>query len=67
MRIPLPFGLIAIFISFCLFYYFNQKNKIKKQLRRERLEEKQQELLATLRKKANTEQEAQGSDTTKVQ
>ena len=64
MHIPLPYGLIAIFITFCIFYYTNQKHRIRKEQRRERLEEKQEELLQTLRNRTNKEQGVEGSDTT---
>ena len=41
-------GLIAIFISLGLFYYFNHKARIKKEVRRDRLKEKHQDYLNTL-------------------
>lgn len=54
----LPGGLILIFIALSLFYYFSQKTKIKREQRRERFEEKQQELIEMLQKK-NTEEPSQ--------
>ena len=48
MRINLPWGFIAIFVSLSLFYYFNQKNKIRKDERRARAKEKHQEYLQSL-------------------
>ncbi len=48
MNVPLPGGLIAIFISLSLFYYFNQKTRIRKEGRREKLKEKHQEYLDSL-------------------
>ena len=50
MSIPLPYGLIAIFIALCLFYYVNQKNRIRKEDQRERMQKKQEEMLNALRK-----------------
>jgi hypothetical protein len=52
MQIPIPLGLIAIFISLFTFYYFNKKARIRKQERRERLNEKRQEFLDLVLKKA---------------
>lgn len=51
MHITLPYGLILIFIALSFFYYTIQKARIRKQQRRERLEEKQEELLQSLRNK----------------
>ena len=54
MRIP--WLLILVFFSIASFYYFNEKRKIKRDQRRESLDEKREELLETLRrsKKDNT-------------
>ncbi|MEP7372627.1 MAG: hypothetical protein ABI675_04510 [Chitinophagaceae bacterium] len=46
----IPVGLILIFFSLVTFYYFNQKRKINKENRQERLEEKREQLLNALRK-----------------
>lgn len=43
--------LTTIFIALSLFYYTIQKTRVRKQQRRERLEEKQEELLQSLRNK----------------
>jgi len=48
MQINSPYLFIAIFISLSLFYYFNQKIRIRKEERRERLKEKHQEYLNVL-------------------
>jgi len=45
MQIPIPWGLIAIFISLVSFYYFNQKKRLKNQDRRNRLNEKRHEYI----------------------
>jgi phosphotransferase system glucose/maltose/N-acetylglucosamine-specific IIC component len=45
----IPVGLILIFFSLATFYYFNQKRKINRENRLERLEEKREELLNALR------------------
>jgi uncharacterized ion transporter superfamily protein YfcC len=54
-QIQIPWGLIAIFISLSLFYYFNQKNKIKKEERREKLNESRQQLLDSMLKTKSEE------------
>jgi len=48
MSLPIPWGLMAIVISLSLFYYFNQKTRIKKEERREKLKERHQAYLDTL-------------------
>ena len=48
MQINFPYLFTAIFASLSLFYYFNQKNKIRREERRERLKEKHQEYLSAL-------------------
>lgn len=48
MQINFPYLFIAIFVSLSLFYYFNQKNRIRREERRERLKEKHQEYLSAL-------------------
>lgn len=45
----IPIGLILIFFSLATFYYFNQKRKINRENRQEKLEEKREELLNALR------------------
>ncbi len=45
----IPIGLILIFFSLATFYYFNQKRKIKRENQEERMEEKREQLLRTLR------------------
>lgn len=60
MQILIPWGLIAIFTSFSLFYYFNRKAQIKRQERRDKLNEKRQELLdAILKSKRDNKDEHQ--------
>lgn len=48
MRITLLWGLIAIFISLSLFYYFNQRARMRREERRDRLKEKHQEYIDSL-------------------
>ena len=48
MQINFPYLFIALFVSLSLFYYFNQKNRIRREERRERLKEKHQEYLNAL-------------------
>lgn len=48
MQVQIPWGLIAIFISLGAFYYFNQKTKLRRKARRDRLIEKRQEYLDAL-------------------
>ena len=48
MKANLPWFLIAIFISLSFFYYFNQKNRIRKDERRARAKEKHEEYLQSL-------------------
>ena len=48
MKIPIPWGLILIFISLSLFYYYNQKRKNKKEDRRDKLNESRQDFLNSL-------------------
>ncbi len=48
MQVQIPWGLIAIFISLTAFYYFNQKTKLRRKARRDRLIEKRQEYLDAL-------------------
>lgn len=50
MNITGLWGLMAIFVSLSLFYYFNQKAKINREERRERSKERQQNHLDTLLK-----------------
>lgn len=47
----LPVILLSVFIALSFFYYFKQKQKIRREERRDRLLEKQQELLEALRNK----------------
>lgn len=47
-RFNLPWMLIAVFVSLCIFYYYNQKARIRREERRERLNEKRQEFLDAL-------------------
>lgn len=54
----LPWGLAAIFISLFLFYYFSQKNKIRKKEQRERLREARKEFLNSLIKSSENEKDA---------
>jgi hypothetical protein len=45
----LPIGLILIFFSLATFYYYNQKRKINREARKDRLQEKREELLKAIR------------------
>ncbi len=47
MEINIPVGLIAALFSLTTFYYFNRKNKMKKQIRRDGLNEIRKELHAS--------------------
>jgi len=47
----IPYGLIAIFIALSFFYYVNQKSRIRREERKDRLIAKRQELLDSLVKK----------------
>ena len=58
MQIALPWTLIAIFISFYLFYYFNQTAKINREEKRERLKEKHQKYLDSLLKSLSKNDQA---------
>ena len=49
MQLLLPIGLILIFFALATFYYFNQKRKISREARQDRLEEKREELLNAIR------------------
>lgn len=51
------FILVTIFISFSIFYYTLQKGRIRKQQRLERLKEKKEGLLQTLRSNTNNKPE----------
>jgi hypothetical protein len=51
----IPGGLILIFISLSLFYYFNQKARQRREARKDRLEQKQQELIEMSREKNKEE------------
>lgn len=55
MQIKIPWGLIAIFISLSLFYYFKQKRRIKNEERRERINESRQQLMDSLIKSKSAE------------
>lgn len=49
MEIRIPWMFILIFIALSLFYYFNQKSKIKREQRKNTLEQKKEDLLMSLR------------------
>lgn len=51
MNISIPAGLLLIFFSLATAYYFNEKAKIKRNNRREKLKEMQEELLEAVRRK----------------
>jgi len=51
MTIYVPWGLIAIFISFYLFREFNRVKKAKRENRREYMNERRKELLDNVLKK----------------
>lgn len=51
LNIVVPWGLIAIFISFYLFKEYNRVRKAKRENRREYMNERRQELLDNLLKK----------------
>jgi len=62
MRIQIPWGLIAIFVSLSLFYYINRRSTIRRQERRDRLDEKRKEYIDVLLKtKKPTEKDDQES------
>lgn len=63
MRINLPWGFIAIFVSLSLFYYFNQKNRIRKDQRRARAKEKHQVYLQSLIEKGKVKSSQNSEDT----
>ena len=44
----IPWGWIAIFVSLALFYYFNQKTRIRREERRDRSKERHKEYLDSL-------------------
>jgi hypothetical protein len=48
MGVSIPGGLILIFISLSVFWYYNQKAKIRKEERRERLHESRQKLMDSI-------------------
>jgi len=48
MTIRIPWFYIAIFVALCLFYYVNQKTKIRRDARRDRLREAREEYLNSL-------------------
>ena len=59
MQIPIPWGLIAIFISLGTFYYFNRKAQVKRQNRKDKLNETRQAFLDTiLKNKASRDDDA---------
>jgi hypothetical protein len=47
----LPVSLILIFIALCAIYYFSHVNRIRREKRRERIEERRQQFLDSLLKK----------------
>jgi hypothetical protein len=49
----LPFMLILIFLTICFIYYFNQKQKIRRDERREQMRMKQEELLRRIQNQEN--------------
>lgn len=51
MMTYIPGGMILVFIALFLFYYFDQKSKIRRREKREALQEKRQEQLDALLKK----------------
>ena len=57
--------LIVVFIGFGLMYYMQQRQRIRRDLRRESKQEKFDELLETLRKQ-HSDKDVQGSDTTEA-
>ena len=59
MDIQMPWGLIAIFLSLCIFYYVNKKNKIRRKERQEKPNDARQAFLDSLIKDNNKEQTIQ--------
>ena len=55
MEIRIPWMFILIFIALSLFYYFNQKSKIKREQRKNTLEQKKEDLLMSLRRNEGKE------------
>jgi hypothetical protein len=60
----LPFSLIVIFIALSAFYYFTQVTRIRRERKRDRLEERRQQFFDALAKKRQAdehkEQDKQG-------
>ena len=56
MYIPIPGPLwIGVFVGLCIFYYLRQVTRIRNNKKRERLQQKQSELLQSLAEKRNRE------------
>ena len=55
MTVYVPWGLIAIFISFYIFYEHNRRNRLRQEERREELNSRRQELLNQLVKSKSKE------------
>jgi len=63
----IPIIPVIIFVALSIFYYFTQKNRIRKNQRHAALEEKRQELMRLLQKRQHSDKDAQESDTTKAE
>jgi hypothetical protein len=57
MTVYVPWGAIAIFVVLLFFYNVNRRNRLRKEERREKLEQMQEDLLSMLRKKAGNKDE----------
>ena len=64
MEIRIPWTLILIFISLSLFYYFNQKARIKREDRRQKRNERAEKYLDLL-VKSNSNKETENKTETK--
>jgi hypothetical protein len=63
MTFRIPWGLILIFIALFLFYYINQKTKIRREERRDRLKQVRDEYLeGMMRSKKDSAGEAENGD-----
>lgn len=52
----LPFSLIVIFIALSAFYYFTQVTRIRRERKRDRLEERRQQFFDSLAKKRQADE-----------
>lgn len=62
MTIYVPWGAIAIFVVLFFFYSANRRNRLRKEERKERLQQMQDEMLVTLRNRTRKEQDSVNED-----